>query len=117
MSEASNVHCDSSSDHCDRGIEDYTVTVPAEIGEDLGTEYDWQLETVGQEYLNGQKVIINQGKVVGGGTILNGMVWTRGSRKDYDTWDDLNNHAGRQKLYDWRWDDILPYFRKVGTQW
>lgn len=67
-----------------------------------------------QEYLDGQEVIINQGKVVGGGTVLNGMVWTRGSRKDYDAWDDLNNVIGRPKRYDWRWDDMLPYFRKVG---
>lgn len=67
-----------------------------------------------QEYLYNQQVEINQGKVVGGGTILNGMVWTRGSRKDYDTWDDLNNVQGKLKNYDWRWDNMLPYFRKVG---
>lgn len=106
---------DSRSNHCCRDTEGYTVTVPAEIGEDLGTDYDWQLKTVGQQYLHGQAVELNQGKVVGGGTILNGMVWTRGSSKDYDTWDDLNNISGRSKLYNWRWDDLLPYFLKVGS--
>lgn len=113
MSEQWSNPYDSRSDHGRRDTEGYTVTVPAEIGDDLGTNYDWQLKTVGQEYLDGQAVELNQGKVVGGGTILNGMVWTRGSSKDYDTWDDLNNVSGRSKLYNWRWDDLLPYFRKV----
>lgn len=51
---------------------------------------------------------------MGGGTVLNGLVWTRGSRKDYDAWDDLNHVAGRTKKYGWRWNDMLPYFIKVG---
>lgn len=68
---------------------------------------------MGQEYLNGKEVTINQGKVLGGGTVLNGMVWTRGSQKDYDSWDDLNTVTSQLKQYDWRWDDIFPYFLKV----
>lgn len=90
--------------------------VPSEIGADLGTTYDWLLRTAEQEYLDGQTVLINQGKVVGGGTILNGMVWTRGSSSDYDSWDDLNaNASGGMPRYGWRWTDLLPYFEKVRT--
>lgn len=100
----------------DRDTEGYTVTVPAEIGYDLGTNYDWNLVTVGQEYLDGHAVTLNQGKVVGGGTILNGMVWTRGSAKDYDAWDNLNNIHPESKRYNWQWSDLVPYFQKVRHQ-
>lgn len=89
------------------------MTIPAEIGDTLWTDYDWQLRTVPQEFLNNRNVALNQGKVVGGGTILNGMVWTRGSARDYDAWGDLNDVEGRENEYNWRWDDLLPYFQKV----
>lgn len=89
------------------------MTIPAEIGDTLWTDYDWKLQTVPQEYLNNRNVAINQGKVVGGGTILNGMVWTRGSARDYDAWGDLNDVEGRETEYNWRWEDLLPYFQKV----
>ncbi|KAJ4390639.1 hypothetical protein N0V93_004237 [Gnomoniopsis smithogilvyi] len=89
------------------------IVVPAYIGSDLGTSYDWMLDTTEQEGLNGQKVRLNQGKVVGGGTVLNGMVWTRSSVKDYDLWEDLNNDSSTQ--YSWRWPDMLPYFEKSET--
>lgn len=87
--------------------------VPAEIGNDLGTNYDWMLDTVEQEFLNGQTVRLNQGKAVGGGTILNGLVWTRSSAKDYDLWEDLNYDPSLPTQYCWRWPDLLPYFEKV----
>lgn len=89
------------------------MTIPAEIGDILWTDYDWKLRTVQQEHLNNRNVALNQGKVVGGGTILNGMVWTRGSARDYDAWGDLNDVEGRSSEYDWRWEDLLPYFQKV----
>lgn len=90
--------------------------VPAEIGVDLGTEYDWMFDTTNQEFLNGQTVRLNQGKAVGGGTILNGMVWTRSSAKDYDLWEDLNYDPTQSTQYCWRWADMLPYFEKVSLK-
>ncbi|KAF3767359.1 hypothetical protein M406DRAFT_237359, partial [Cryphonectria parasitica EP155] len=95
--------------------EGYTVMVPSEVGADLNTNYDWNLRTVGQEYLDGQAVVFNQGKVVGGGTVLNGMVWTRGSAQDYDAWDNLNNNGFDTPTYGWGWMDLLPYFEKSET--
>lgn len=89
------------------------MTIPAEIGDTLWTDYDWKLQTVQQKYLNNRNVALNQGKVVGGGTILNGMVWTRGSSRDYDAWGDLNDIEVRSNGYHWRWEDLLPYFQKV----
>lgn len=98
-----------------RDTEGFTVMVPAEIGADLGTDYDWQLHTAQQEFLDGHTVTLNQGKVLGGGTILNGMVWTRSSSRDYDVWADLNDQqsSGQAPEYTWRWADLLPYFEKV----
>ncbi|KAL1876497.1 hypothetical protein Daus18300_002741 [Diaporthe australafricana] len=88
------------------------VTIPAEIGDTLWTDYDWKLQTVEQEYLNNRNVALNQGKVLGGGTVLNGMVWTRGSARDYDAWGDLNHVEGQTNEHNWRWQDLLPYFQK-----
>lgn len=87
--------------------------VPAEIGYDLNTDYDWMLNTAEQEFLDGQTVRLNQGKVVGGGTVLNGLVWTRSSAKDYDVWENLNLLQAQVTKYCWRWADLLPYFEKV----
>lgn len=49
---------------------------------------------------------IPQGKVVGGSTKLNRMVFDRGSKSDYDSWAALGNEG-------WDWDGLLPYFKKV----
>lgn len=48
-----------------------------------------------------------QGKVLGGGSILNAMCWNRGGQDDYDAWEALGNPG-------WNWEGMLPYFKKVG---
>ena len=63
-----------------------------------------------QKHLNDRNFTLSQGAVVGGGTTVNGMAMTRGGRLDYDIWDALQG-AGDTR---WRWDDLLPYFEKVG---
>lgn len=83
------------------------ITIPDKIGQDLGTIYDASFSTTPQLFLNNKTRQFNQGKAVRGGTILNGMVWTRGPAADYDAWDDLNPGGG------WGWHDLLPYFQKV----
>lgn len=99
-----------------RDTEGATVMLPAEIGEDLGGIYDWGLKTTEQDFLGGRMVTLNQGRAVGGGTILNGMVWTRGSSKDYDAWNELNGGQTQTSRYGWGWSDLLPYFQKVRSQ-
>lgn len=61
-----------------------------------------------QIHLDGRPRNIPQGRALGGGTILNGMLWSRGGQGDYQDWVDLGN-AG------WGWEDLLPYFRKSET--
>jgi choline dehydrogenase len=59
-----------------------------------------------QPTLDGRAVTIPQANVVGGGSAVNMMAYTRGSRRDYEKWDSVSGHAG------WRWEDLLPHFRK-----
>lgn len=69
------------------------------------TDADWQYMTEEEKYLGGRKLPISQGKVVGGGSSLNGMIHVRGSRYDYDYW----NYLGCDG---WSYREVLPYFKK-----
>lgn len=84
------------------------VYIPGFIGHDIGGRYDWNLSTVPQAYLDGNPRSIPQGRALGGGTLLNGMLWNRGGRADYEDWVQLGNPG-------WGWDDMLPYFKKSET--
>ncbi|WP_029920353.1 GMC family oxidoreductase [Nevskia soli] len=59
-----------------------------------------------QAFLGGRAISIPQGNVVGGGSSINVMAYTRGSRSDYAKWNEASGHAG------WGWDDLVPYFRR-----
>lgn len=72
----------------------------------MGTKYDWAYKSVAMSSVNNRVVTIPAGKVIGGGTVLNGMAFDRGAASDYDAWVDLGNEG-------WGWDDLLPYFKKV----
>ena len=82
------------------------IQYPVYIGRDIGGTYDWNISTLPQPQLDGAPRPLPLGKVVGGGTILNGMVWNRGNQDDYNAWSDLGNPG-------WGWNDLLPYFKKV----
>ncbi|CZS89081.1 related to alcohol oxidase [Rhynchosporium agropyri] len=81
------------------------ILFPIEEGYGLGTKYDWNLWTVPQTSLDGAARPYNMGRGVGGGSLINGMCWTRGGRADYDAWVALGNEG-------WGWDDLLPYSKK-----
>ena len=89
------------SDHYEEQIQ-----YPVFVGADVGGGYDWRLATVPQTQLDGARRPLPQGKVLGGGSILNAMVWNRGGADDYDAWAELGNPG-------WSWKDMLPYFKKV----
>jgi len=66
---------------------------------------DWGLKTVPQAGLNGRALHYPRGKVLGGSSSINGMIYMRGQAQDYDGWRQLGNPG-------WAWDDVLPYFIK-----
>ncbi len=66
---------------------------------------DWCYRTEPEAGLNGRALGYPRGKVVGGCSSINGMIYMRGQAADYDHWRQLGN-AG------WSWDDVLPYFKK-----
>ena len=66
---------------------------------------DWMFETVSEPGLNGRKLGYPRGKLMGGCSSINGMIYMRGQARDYDQWRQLGN-AG------WSWENVLPYFRK-----
>lgn len=82
------------------------VTIPGLAGGAVGTKYDWNTTYAANEFVGNRVVSIPQGKVVGGSTKLNRMVFDRGSKSDYDSWGALGNEG-------WQWDTLLPYFQKV----
>jgi choline dehydrogenase len=66
---------------------------------------DWMYRTAEEPGLNGRSLLYPRGKVLGGCSSINGMLYLRGQAADYDGW-------RQQGLTGWGWDDVLPYFKK-----
>jgi choline dehydrogenase-like flavoprotein len=66
---------------------------------------DWMFKTEPQPGLNGRALNYPRGKVIGGSSAINAMVYMRGQAGDYDHWRQLG-------LPGWSWDDVLPYFKQ-----
>ncbi|WP_424830269.1 GMC family oxidoreductase [Ruegeria sp.] len=66
---------------------------------------DWMMKTAPEPGLNGRSLVYPRGKVLGGCSSVNGMIYMRGQAADYDHWRQLGNTG-------WGWDDVLPYFLK-----
>lgn len=67
---------------------------------------DWLFKTEADPGLNGRVLGYPRGKVMGGCSSINGMIYMRGQRQDYDSWRDAGNHG-------WGWDDVLPIFKSM----
>ncbi len=66
---------------------------------------DWLMKTEPEPGLNGRSLNYPRGKVLGGCSSINGMIYMRGQAADYDGWRQAGNTG-------WGWDDVLPYFLK-----
>ncbi len=66
---------------------------------------DWLMKTEAEAGLNGRALNYPRGKVLGGCSSINGMIYMRGQAADYDGWRQAGNVG-------WGWDDVLPYFLK-----
>jgi choline dehydrogenase len=66
---------------------------------------DWCFATASEPGLNGRSIAYPRGRVVGGSSAINGMIYMRGQAADYDGWRQLG-------LEGWGWDDVLPFFKR-----
>lgn len=69
----------------------------------IGKTHNWFFETQPQRHLNNRRLFFPQGKGLGGSSTINGMVYIRGNKSDYDHWSQLGNKG-------WGYADVLPYF-------
>ena len=70
---------------------------------------DWGYSTAPEPGLNGRSLMYPRGRVLGGCSSINGMIYMRGQARDYDLWRQLGNSG-------WAWDDCLPFFKKHEDQ-
>ncbi|TQV83976.1 choline dehydrogenase [Denitrobaculum tricleocarpae] len=70
---------------------------------------DWCFQTEEEPGLNGRSLAYPRGKVLGGCSSINGMIYMRGQARDYDQWRQLGNVG-------WSWDDVLPVFKRSEDQ-
>ena len=66
---------------------------------------DWCLKTEAEAGLNGRRLNYPRGKVLGGCSAINGMIYMRGQARDYEQWRQLGNSG-------WSWEDVIPYFKR-----
>ncbi|MGO1120801.1 choline dehydrogenase [Rhodovibrionaceae bacterium A322] len=90
------------------GGKDYSIYIhmPAALAEPLKTDtYNWYYESQPEPYMDNRVMYCPRGKVLGGSSSINGMLYIRGHALDYDRWG--------QALPGWSYADCLPYFRKA----
>ncbi|MEC9199736.1 MAG: FAD-dependent oxidoreductase, partial [Pseudomonadota bacterium] len=68
--------------------------------------YDWGFQSEPEPYLDGRRLATPRGKVVGGSSSINGMVYVRGHARDYDHW-------AQSGARGWSYADVLPYFKRM----
>jgi|TARA_B100002019_G_scaffold87749_1_gene76035 choline dehydrogenase len=73
-----------------------------------GSSHDWRYKTVGITSIADREIDIAQGKICGGGSSINAMMYVRGSSKDFDRWRSYGNEG-------WSFEDVLPFFKKSET--
>ncbi len=68
--------------------------------------YDWGYKSEPEPHLGGRRLVVPRGKVVGGSSSINGMVYVRGHARDFDTW-------AQSGAKGWSFADVLPYFKRM----
>ncbi len=79
------------------------IFIPSALPALFGTEVDWAYLTEPEPGLDGRQIYHPRGKVLGGSSAINGMIYIRGNRQDFDRWEAAGNTG-------WGYDDVLPYF-------
>jgi choline dehydrogenase len=81
------------------------IGIPAAFSKLFKTGVDWNYSTEPEPYLNNRRLYWPRGKVLGGSSSINAMIYIRGNAADYDGWKALGNEG-------WGFADVLPYFKK-----
>ncbi|OYU20151.1 MAG: choline dehydrogenase [Rhodobacteraceae bacterium PARR1] len=86
------------------------IQMPAALSYPMNMRrYDWGFSTEPEPHLDGRVLATPRGKVIGGSSSINGMVYVRGHARDFDTWSDMGAQG-------WAYADVLPYFKRM-EQW
>jgi len=83
------------------------IHIPAALNLLFQSTYDWDFHTVPQERAAGRSIYWPRGRMLGGSSSMNAMIYIRGNRHDYDTWRDEYGCSG------WGYADLMPYFRRA----
>ncbi|HWU31236.1 MAG TPA: GMC family oxidoreductase N-terminal domain-containing protein [Marmoricola sp.] len=82
------------------------VQIPAAFAKQFKGKLDWDYETEPEPYLDNRRIYHPRGKMLGGCSGNNAMIYIRGNRADYDSWADGGAKG-------WSYDEVLPYFKKM----
>ncbi|WP_219412445.1 choline dehydrogenase [Pseudonocardia nigra] len=86
------------------------IHMPAALPYPIGNRlYDWKYESEPEPFMNGRRVYHARGKVLGGSSSINGMIFQRGNPLDYERW------AGDKGMEQWDYAHCLPYFKRMET--
>lgn len=92
------------------GIDDkQEIHIPVAFSKLFKTSYDWNYSTEEEPQMAGRRMYWPRGKVLGGSSSINAMIYMRGHRQDYDAWRAAGNEG-------WGYDDVLPYFKRSENQ-
>jgi choline dehydrogenase-like flavoprotein len=88
-------------------MDDVKISTPSAYPQLIGRpEYDWMMNSIPQPNAGNKTYSMPRGKVLGGSSAINYLMYVRGSKKDYDTWGELAESD------DWNWEGMVPYFKK-----
>jgi len=86
------------------------IQMPTALSIPMGMDkYNWGYHTEPEPHMDGRRMDLPRGKVIGGGSSINGMVYIRGNAMDYEGWE-------AQGAKGWGYRNVLPYFRKAETR-
>jgi choline dehydrogenase-like flavoprotein len=85
----------------------FWISIPAGFPKLLtGAQFNWRFETEPEENTHHRRIVVPRGKGLGGSSLINGMIFVRGQKEDYDQWAQMGATG-------WSFDDVLPYFKKL----
>lgn len=83
------------------------IQMPAALSYPMNmSRYDWGYKSEPEPYLGGRELVVPRGKVIGGSSSINGMVYVRGNAKDFDHWAESGAEG-------WSYADVLPYYKRM----